>query len=297
MPRSPAGAVPVKSLFVLALLAAVGCGPDGGTNATELTLESCTTDIASDVPAFFRTYFKCVTVTKSGDNVLIRTKSLPPHRSAYYGAGHPNYTVFDTSRGTQYRQNPNRIVQQNHLFTVPLNPTSRGLTITGAMVDRTANTNANEYRGGAVGVALDSVDIFNDQAAPGDNIDNEQYTFDNYQGHPQQTGDYHYHTATPGPLEVLRSAGLITGTTPGSQTLELYGIMCDGTLVFGCTELDGTRPSAAGLDAQNGHLLDLQDSGGTVHFTNRYHTHVCPQSFPSHKYTPEIQFYTGCVVQ
>lgn len=287
--------------FVLALpVIALGCDtkvtpPDGGTS-TELTLDTCATSIAAGVPDFFRTYFKCVSITTSADKVVITTEDLPPHRSYYYGAGNPNYADFDTSRGAQYRPNPNRITQKHHTFSIPLNPTSRGLTVTGAMVDRMANTNPNEYPLGPVGVALDSVDVFNDQAAPGDNIDNEAYTFDSYNAHPTMNGDYHYHTVSPGPLEVMKYIGRSSTTAPGGGGVELYGIMCDGTLVLGCSELDGSTPASSGFDAQNGHIHDIKDADGTVHFTSRYHTHVCPQTFTAHKYTPEIQFYTTCSV-
>jgi hypothetical protein len=73
--------------------------------------------------------------------------------------------------------------------------------------------------------------------------------------------------------------------------------MCDGTLVLGCTELDGTAPSASSLDAQSGHVGDVKDADGTLHFATRYHTHVCPKLFAAHPYTPEIQYYSTCTVK
>ena len=45
--------------------------------------------------------------------------------------------------------------------------------------------------------------------------------------------------------------------------------------------------------AQSGHVHDVSD-GTTVHFENRYHTHICTETFTSHKFTPEIQYYEGC---
>jgi hypothetical protein len=86
--------------------------------------------------------------------------------------------------------------------------------------------------------------------------------------------------------------GLTTSTTPGAATIEVYGVMCDGTFVLGCVELDGSAPAGA-LDAQGGHVGDLRDARGTVHFAARYHTHVCP-SAGGRKYTPEIQYYSAC---
>ena len=148
---------------------------------------------------------------------------------------------------------------------------------------------------GAAGVALDSVVMFNPLAAPGDDIEDEKYTFDNYNGHPAGT-TYHYHTNTPGPLEVLKRMGLTTSTTPGSAAMEVFGVMCDGTLIMGCTEADGSAPDSAGFDAQNGHVHDIKDKSGAVLLAGRYHTHVCPTQFKNHRFTPEIQYYDSCSI-
>jgi hypothetical protein len=234
-------------------------------------------------------------MTSLTSSLIINTESRPPHRSYYFGAGHANFEEFDYSRGSQYMPNPNTLAPQEHAFTIPHTPVARGISVTPDMVDHQAGTDTEEYPMGPVGVALDSVHIFNDQAAPSHDIANEVYTFDSYGGHPTDTHDYHYHTSSPGPLEVLRSAGLTSSTRPGDATLEVYGIMCDGTLVLGCTELNGMPPAAL-MDAQNGHLHDVVDENGTIHFTNRYHTHICSTEYPAHPYTPEIQYYSTCLV-
>lgn len=267
------------------------------TSSGVYSLATCTTNIAADVPAFYKKFFRCVTVTKTATGVDITWNGLPPHPSYYWGQGSPNFAPFDTSRGADYHPNPNLLSGRAHTMSVPDAPVSRNLTVTSGMVDHTANTNAAEYRGGPVGVGLDSVPLFNDQAAPGDDIAKERFTFDSYEAHPTQNGDYHYHTASPGPLEALLSAGLTTSRVPGAGGFELYGMMCDGTVVLGCTELDGTKPDTLGADAQNGHVTDMKDSSGTLHFASRYHVHVCPTLFTSHVYTPEIQFYGACAVR
>jgi hypothetical protein len=269
----------------LLLLAACGAdaasGPDSGTDLR--TLDSCATSIAADAPAFYQRYFACVTITTGGDGtVTIATSDLPPHPSYYYGAGDPNYVEFDTSRGADYHPNPNVLEAQDVEITIPPAPTSRGLTITDTMVDGIAGTSPFEMPGGPIGVALDSVALFSGLAAPGDDIALERFTFDSYQAHPAPGGAYHYHTVMPGPLEVLAARGI--------ADVEVYGIQCDGTVVLGCTELDGSAPTGA-LDGQGGHVGDLVDEEGTVHFTARYHTHVCATG---HAYTPEIQYYSTC---
>ena len=299
--------------------------------STVRTIESCDTDIPTSASAdaaadearqldFFRKYFRCVSVAVTSDhNFTVTSSGLSPHKSWYYAPGDPNYEPFPAAAdaatcaanpcpglqrgaascradGVCRFQNPNRIGEKSLAFTIPRSPVRRSGVpdqVPTSMVDRTMNTNGFEYRGGPVGVALDSVAIFNDAAAPGDDIDQERYGFDAYDGHPTPDATYHYHSTTPGPLEVLAAAGLVTNATPGTAEVELYGIMCDGTLVLGCTELDGSAvaPGPA-LDAQNGHVGDISD-GSTTYFPARYHTHVCPGVLTAHKYTPEIQYYEG----
>ena len=104
---------------------------------------------------------------------------------------------------------------------------------------------------------------------------------------------YHDHSPNPGQLAVMVYNGYATTNVAGSAEIELYGIMCDGTVVLGCTELDGSTPSSADFDAQNGHLGDIVGADGTVYFTGRYHTHVCPGQFAD-AYFPEIQYYQAC---
>ncbi len=251
------------------------------------TIDNCEGTVGDDVPDFFKKYFHCVDIEMVGtDSVKITTEGLPPHASYYWGEGDPNYAEFNYDRGSDYHPNPNSLSAQNVSYTIELDPTSRGLTIASSMVDTVANTDSNEYKMGPAGVAIDSVMIFNDQAGPGDDINDEKFTFDDYNGHPANAGDYHYHTETEGPLEVMQAIG--------EGDAELYGMMCDGALVLGCTELDGSTPSTGDFDAQNGHSGDISD-GTTTYFTGRYHTHVCA-TYTEHLFTPEIQFYSDCNV-
>ena len=268
------------------------CTEEGGDEAC--TLETCTTNIDADAPDFYQRYFRCVTITLSGDSVVISSSGLPPHESFYYDSAHPNYVEFDRDSGAGYYQNPNVIAEQDISVTIPSNPTARGLTVDNSLVDGVLGSSDYEFGMGTVGVALDSVALFNALAGPGDDIADEAYSFDWYEGHPQQEGTYHYHAQTKGPLEVLAAQGIISGSNePGEASIEVFGILCDGTVLLGCTELDGSSP-ADNLDSQNGHVHDLTDEAGTTHFTDRYHTHICPSDIGGHLYTPEIQYYDNC---
>ena len=288
------------AVLAAAVVCISGCSSGDATpTATDTgsvrTVANCETNIAADVPAFFKDYFGCVDITVSGTNIIIKTKDLPPHKSYYYGEGHSNYEAFDYSRGSQYKPNPNKIADQSLTMTIPITPKPRGITIDKAKVDGVVGTSNQEFKMGPAGVALDSVALFNPLAAPGDDIENEKYTFDSYDARPAGP-TYHYHTSSPGPLEVLKNKGLTISTTPGSATVEIFGVMCDGTVVMGCTEADGSAPDASGFDAQNGHSHDIKNKAGAVLLAGRYHTHVCPTKFTSYKYTPEIQFYDTCSI-
>lgn len=136
--------------------------------------------------------------------------------------------------------------------------------------------------------------MFNSLARPGDDITDEKWSFDAVAAHPENTGIYHYHASAIGPLTVLQSLGFTTIDIPGTAEIELYGVMCDGTVVMGANELDTTAP-AGELDAQAGHVHDMTDQTGTVQLENRYHIHMDPGiSLEQRGLTPEAQYYTTC---
>lgn len=270
----------MRPVVLAVLLAACGddgtSTPDSSLTTGEYTLANCTTSISPSVPEPYASRLKCVTVGVLDDNIVITTTGLPPHRTYYYGTGHPNYEAWD-SRGGQYQPNPNTLQRKDVVIAIPMTPTARGATITSATVDGVVGTSTGEYRMGAAGVALDSVILFNPLAAPGDDIADEQYTFDTYNAHPAPDSTYHYHRDSPGPKA--------TGT-------DALGVMCDGTWVLGCEELDDTAADESDLDAQNGHVHAVVGLG------TRYHTHIC-STFTTHPrpYTPEIQYFSTCNVR
>ena len=200
---------------------------------------------------------------------------------------------FD-DRGGTHNKNPGEIAPGDYELTIPDAPVAKGIVIDASIVDNQMQTSDEEYGGGPVGISLNGVVIFAAMAAPGDDLVEEQFTFDLYEAHPAGA-TYHYHFNTPGPLEVLEDRGYSDSSVPGEGSVELYGIMCDGTVVLGCTELDGSAPASGDFDAQNGHLHDVSD-GSTTHFTDRYHTHVCPGQWPDYPFFPEIAYYetTSC---
>ena len=268
---------------------------ENGATALGLEFSDCETQIGEGVPEFYSRYFRCVQIELDGDSVRIVSDNLPPYPSFYYGEGHALFEAFDSSPGADYRANPNVISGTGFVLRIPLEPVEAGLTIDAATVNATTG-DATDYPLGTAGAALNGVALFNPLARPGDDIEAEKFSFDSYEGHPQQTGNYHYHAVSPGPLEVLQSLGFTTSTVPGAADIELYGIMCDGTVVMGQVELDGAAV-AAGLDLQGGHRHDLVDDDGVVLLTNRYHVHIAAEiGIEPRGLTPEAQFYQACVV-
>jgi hypothetical protein len=147
--------------LILGVLAAACTGGDtGDTNDTDeaRTLENCTTSIGDGVPEFFETYFRCVTVTVDGTDLVIESDGLPPHPSPYYEDDDPNWVAMDTSEG--HFENPNEIAEQSYRFEIPLDPTSKGLVITAGMVDEEAGTSSEEFHCQLQGMGLDGVALF-----------------------------------------------------------------------------------------------------------------------------------------
>ena len=276
-------------------------------NQDYYSLETCETLIGPGVPDFYSKYFKCVTINMSetGNYINIYFNGLAPYDSWYYAQGDPNQIPYE-SQGPGYFQIPGAFIQEmDYVMSIPINPIPRSQSndwIDGQQVNGEVDGGV-EYPMGSAGAALNGVNMFNPCASPPDIIEDEAYTFDLYSGHPAgQSGIYHYHTTSSGPLEVLASKNLTDSTVPGQGDIELYGMMCDGVPVLGCKELDGSDLIPSDWDAQNGHVHDIVDEEGTVHFYNRYHTHICydeiteedtdGNGFQEHEFTPEISYYT-----
>jgi hypothetical protein len=90
-----------------------------------------------------------------------------------------------------------------------------------------------------MGVAVNGVSIFNQYAAMYSPLTNEANGFDQYGGHPQQQGVYHYHVEP-------------TYITANKGKDALIGFLLDGFPVYG--PLEGTKTiTNADLDVYHGH--------------------------------------------
>lgn len=183
--------------------------------------------------------FSCnVTLTKSGTNVILSSSNLPDYKSYYYSSTDNCYEAFTS---TARKANPNLISSQTLSMTVPYSPTAAAAT-----------TATSE---GAIGMALNGVALYDNTAAPGDDIYNEEATFDKCDGHPEKSSRYHYHTE---PSSIT------------SADANFIGVMRDGIPVYGRNDYS-TSTVATGLTngAKTGKTVDSPTTD-VLH----YHAHL-----------------------
>ncbi|KAB1158686.1 YHYH protein [Tenacibaculum aiptasiae] len=182
-----------------------------------------------------------VTYAINGNVVTFTTNNLPNHKSPYWGVGNANYEAYNGTN-PNWNQNPNTIASQNITFQIPLNPSE-------------ASTKTNTSLG-PMGLAINGVAFYNQYAGPNNQpLTNEINSFDQYLGHPQNSGQYHYHQE---PL-------FLTAQNGKSAFL---GLLADGFPVYGPEE-NGTTITSADLDIYHGH------TSATADFPNGiYHYHI-----------------------
>lgn len=197
-----------------------------------------------DIPAVYSKIYGATSMTSDGTYLTIKTNGLPDHKSAYYATSNALYENFTgtTFAGSKFNKNPNSISSQSYTFKIPLNP-------------KVAATHAATPLG-PIGVALNGVPFFNQYAGPSQPLTNEVVSFDQYWGHPQQTGQYHYHVE---PLYL---------TTVKASKSALLGFLLDGFPVYGPQE-NGADVVVSSLDAYHGHVHATTDYPAGI-----YHYHV-----------------------
>lgn len=230
-----------QRLLVLAtLIALTACGTTDSTSSSDgddSGVGSCLSkSFGSGVPDWIADNFDCVQVTKSGSYYVFKTNDIPEHDSAYFPDDDSRYTSsMPSGRST----NPNEISEQSYTFTIPVTPASSGGTATS---------------GDAIGVAVDGVVFYNNEAAAPDTLANEIATLDTANAHPTNTGSYHYHIE---PTEIT------------DDDTKIIGILRDGYPVFG-RKCPSTNTYPSDLDTYNGHTADTGISG----LDTIYHYHV-----------------------
>jgi hypothetical protein len=202
------------------------------------------TNNTQPVPDVYKKIYGASSIASDGSFVTIKTTGLPDHKSVYYPTGNSLYENFSgtTFGGNTFNKNPNSISAQTLTFKIPLNP-ALAATHTATPL-------------GPIGVSLNGVPFFNQYAGPSQPLTNEVVSFDQYWGHPQQTGQYHYHVE---PLYL---------TTVKATKSSMLGFLLDGFPVYGPEE-NGAAVTNAMLDAYHGHTAATTEYAAGI-----YHYHI-----------------------
>lgn len=223
------------SLFIFAFMTCVSCDKDD---------DNSTSSNKQDAPDIYKSIYGATDVYVDGDFVVIETQGTPDHKSPYYQGTEWESSLYEAYNGnnSQWNQNPNQIAAFDVTYRIPLNPEKSSSSQPTAL--------------GAIGVALNGVAFYNQYAGPNNQpLTNEINSFDQYNGHPQQQGAYHYH------LEP-------TYLTSSQGSSVLLGFLLDGFPVYGPIE-NNQAVSNDDLDEYHGHSHATLDYPEGV-----YHYHI-----------------------
>jgi hypothetical protein len=174
--------------------------------------------------------------------VVIQVNGVPDHNSPYFDASDDRNVAY-SGTNENFNLNPNRIdLNANYTYKIPLNPT--------------AASNPRPTQLGSIGVALNGVSFYNQYAGPNNQpLTDEIDSFDQYNGHPQRVGEYHYHVE---PTYLTQSQG----------NNVLLGFLLDGFPVYGPFE-NGEQVVNSLLDEYHGHEHVTADYPEGI-----YHYHI-----------------------
>lgn len=176
--------------------------------------------------------FSCrVTLSVTDSDVWLASDGQPDYASNYFLPGSACHEDYPEGK-----QNPNLIAAKAYKMPVA----------------RAPSTTTSTTGPGPMGMALNGVAIFDNRAAPGDDIYLEAATFDRCGAHPTPTSEYHYH-AEPYSISYDDAA--------------FIGVIRDGYPLYGRRDPDGSQPE---LDAFGGHTGVTEDSPDAP----VYHYHV-----------------------
>lgn len=186
-------------------------------------------------------------VTLSGGSRVFSGNNLP---------GHPTGTfpIASSDDAYQYDRNPNSISEQDVAFTLDAEP---------ELLD------APECAGGTVGYMLSGGYLFNGFDAGGRDAVAWEVQ-DACDGHPQNTGVYHYHSLS----------SCAESSSEGGHS-DLLGYAFDGFGIYGHFGVDGATLTNDDLDVCHGHTHSIEWDGAA---RSMYHYHA----------TYEFPYSVGC---
>ena len=188
--------------------------------------------------------------TAEGNRTRVESNGLP--------VGEPtgNFPIARSDPAYQYDRNPNSIKEQQISFAVPLEPELAPMATCLSM--------------GPIGFTNTGVMIYNAVDDAGRDAAAHEIQ-DLCNGHPQQQGQYHYHSSSP--------------CLPGADQNAQVGWALDGFPIFGKRDASGKELTNADLDGCHGRKEDVSVSGR--HYPYAYRL--------TDEYPYTIGCYTGSV--
>ncbi len=179
-----------------------------------------------------------------GNERIIETNNLPLQHATGI------YPIAQSDDAYEYDRNPNSIVEQDISVSLPRNPS---LSDAPSCLDR-----------GPIGIMLSGVPIYNALDEGGrDAVAHEIQ--DSCQGHPQQQGQYHYHS----------ESNCLEDAPAEGEHSALMGYALDGFGIYGKHGEEGTELHTQDLDICHGHTHEIAWDGEIkemyhYHFTEDY---------------------------
>ena len=195
----------------------------------------------NSLPEVYNKVYGASSIALEGNYVVIKVDGTPDHKSPYFNQSDPLFTPYD-GNNPNFNLNPNKITSFDFTYKIPLNPSEA--------------SNKSSTRLGSIGVALNGVAIYNQYAGPNNQpLTREINSFDQYNGHPQPQGVYHYHME---PLYLTENQG----------NDALLGFLLDGFPVYGPFE-NMAKVTNEDLDDYHGHNHATDDFPSGI-----YHYHI-----------------------
>jgi hypothetical protein len=169
-------------------------------------------------------------ISKSGSQRVFTSNDLPIDHTT------GTFPVVSTSNAYKVDRNPNSIKTQSLSLSVPLHPKAASVPSCVA---------------GEVGILKSGVALFDAVDAGGrDAVAYEVQ--DSCDGHPQNTGEYHYHSV---------SSCVLTKLDAGTGRSNLVGYAYDGYGIYGPRDAHGNVLSSADLDVCHGITSKVRFNG------------------------------------
>lgn len=197
-------------------------------------------------------------ISIQGDQRVLTGNGLPDHTTG-------NYPISPSDDAYTYDRNPNSISEQNITLTLPANPTI---------------ASQPTCVGGEVGIMLSGVVLFNAFDALGRDAQVHEVQ-DECDGHPQQSGVYHYHALSD----------CLEDTETGHSALMGYAF--DGFGIYGYYDEDGTEVTNEDLDECHGHVGMIEWDGQMVEMYHYHATREFPYTVGCFKGTPSVRSIGG----